>query len=114
MKIKFLRSIPLALAIGAVTVPLPSGISQQGQAAEVAFDARTDCRIELDRSDGSTMLAYVRNTNTRMTVQVTVSVTESTFQHGSRRLPDQIHILAPGQRTFCGGTNSFNATYTYA
>jgi hypothetical protein len=74
--------------------------------------AKEDCRIELDKSDGSTYLAYVKNTNTEKKVKVTVSVTETT-KGSSRKLPDQVHSLAPGQRAFCGGTVSTGSTYTY-
>jgi hypothetical protein len=76
-------------------------------------DALGDCRIVLERSDGSTMLAYVVNTNQSRTIQVTVACTETNFPNSPRRLPDQVHILAPGQRAFCGGTVSNRSTYTY-
>jgi hypothetical protein len=112
MTIKNSGLFALVLATG---VSLPYVESVQGHAAEVTFDARSDCRIEYEGSgDLSTLLAYVRNTNSAQSVQVTVSVTEWTPQHGARRLPDQIHHLAPGQKEFCGGTVSFQSKYTYA
>jgi hypothetical protein len=78
----------------------------------VRADAKSDCRIEYDKSDGSTQLAYVKNTNGSKKVAVTVSVTQTT-NGSSRKLPDQVHHLAAGQRAFCGGTVSLGSTYTY-
>ena len=88
-------------------------MSVLGPISTALADAVSDCRIVLERSDGSTMLAYVVNTNPSRTIQVTVACTETTFPNPPRRLPDQVHILAPGQRAFCGGTISNRSTYTY-
>lgn len=83
-------------------------------APEARADAKSDCKIEFDRSDGSTQLAHVKNTNAARAIQVTVSVTE-TFRNGdSRRLSDMVYDLAPGQRAFCGGTVSGGSQYTYS
>lgn len=80
----------------------------------LAAPAVADCRIVFEKTDGSSLLAYVVNNNQAQTIQVTVSCTEDTFPHPQRRLPDQVHVLAPGQRAFCGGTVSNGSKYTYA
>lgn len=71
-----------------------------------------DCTIVFERTDGSSLNAYVWNANATRRVRVTIATYASGFPR-TERLPDQVYEAAPGERVFIGGTVANGTRFSY-
>lgn len=110
---KMVLTIALALALGLSSVGGQKALAYTATATTCTNNLN-DCRLVFEAApDGSTTLGYVRNDSNSRTVRVTVACFASGFGR-SERLPDQVYVLAPGERAFVGGTFSNGTRYSYS